>query len=233
MSKVPLAAAALCAASCFSGPLAAADLTALETRWLGAAFPVLHYARSLALPVDIIVQPQARPGDVPLAMGFDGGRCKLVLSLRGNPGAEAQLAGVAPHQQDVLIEAMAAHEIGHCWRHVQGAWHVLPAGFIEVSRETGADPAMLAASTETRASRREEAYADLAALAWTRQRHPAEYARVHVWLARLRQDPPVARGSHDTRSWVALARDGRRFGSAGQPFDDALPPWRDGLLEDR
>jgi hypothetical protein len=31
---------------------------------------------------------------------------------------------------------------------------------------------------------------------------------------------------------VALARDGRRFGSAGQPFDDALPPWREGLLHD-
>lgn len=229
MFKALLAAATLCAAS---QAAAAADLTALETRWLGAAFPVLHYARSLALPIDIIVQPQARPNDVPMAMGFDGGRCKLVLSLRGNPGAEAQLAGVPPEAQDELIEAMAAHEIGHCWRYARGAWHALPAGFVEVGDERAADPALLAASKAMRETRREEGYADLVALAWTRQRHPGDYARVYGWLARLRQDQPVARNGHDTRVWVALARDGGRFGAVARPFEDAMPLWREGLLSE-
>jgi ADP-ribose pyrophosphatase YjhB (NUDIX family) len=230
MSKALLAATILCAAF----PAAtAADLTALETRWLVAAFPVLHYARRLALPIDIIVQPQARADDVPMAMGFDGGRCKLVLSLRGNPGAEAQLAGVPQEAQGALIEAMAAHEIGHCWRHARGAWHALPAGFVETGKMTMADPALLAASQALRETRREEAYADLAALAWTRRSHPSEYARVHAWLARLRHDQPVARNGHDTRAWVALAQDGNRFGAAATPFDDALPLWHQGLLDDK
>jgi len=72
----------------------AADLTALEARWLQAASPVLVYSQNLKLPIDVIVQPQARASDVPLAMGYAGGRCKLVLSLRGNPQAEAVFAGV-------------------------------------------------------------------------------------------------------------------------------------------
>jgi len=227
----PLLCALLSALLCGLAPAAAAaDLTALETRWLGAAFPVIQYARSLALPIDIIVQPQARPNDVPLAMGFDGGRCKLVLSLRGNAGAEAQLAGVPQAAQGELIEAMAAHEIGHCWRYAQGAWHALPAGFIEVGEERALDPAMLAASKAMRETRREEGYADLAALAWTRRSHPQDYARVYDWLARLRHDQPVARNGHDTRTWVALAQDGSRFGDAARPFDDALPLWREGLI---
>jgi len=229
MSKAFLAATVLCAVS---QAAAAADLTALETRWLGAAFPVLHYARSLALPIDIIVQPQARPNDVPMAMGFAGGRCKLVLSLRGNAGAEAQLAGVPQAAQGELIEAMAAHELGHCWRYARGAWHALPAGFVEVGEEMALDPAMLAASKAMRETRREEAYADLVALAWTRHSHPHEYARVHAWLARMRDDQPVARNGHDTRTWVALAQDGSRFGDAARPFDDALPLWREGLVKD-
>jgi len=233
MFKAFFAATALCALTCaLPQAAAAADLTALEARWLGAAFPVLQYARSLALPIDIIVQPQARPNDVPLAMGFDGGRCKLVLSLRGNAGAEAQLAGVPQAAQGELIEAMAAHEIGHCWRYAQGAWHALPAGFVEVGEEVALDPAMLAASKAMRETRREEGYADLVALAWTRHNHPHDYARVYAWLARLRHDQPVARNGHDTRTWVALAQDGSRFGAAARPFDDAMPLWREGLVND-
>jgi hypothetical protein len=208
----------------------AADLTPLETRWLTAATPVLAYSRELKLPLDIIVQPQAKPGDVPLGMGFDGGRCKLVLSLRGNPDAEGVLAGVAQELQPELIEAMAAHEVAHCWRHSQGVWNALPAGFVEVGEETAPSSELLAASKALRETRREEGYADLAALAWTRHRHPADYGRVHAWLDKLRQKPPVARGGHDTRAWVRLAADGARFGAAGHPFEDAAPLWREGLL---
>jgi hypothetical protein len=210
----------------------AADLTALEARWLTAAVPVLSYARQLNLPIDIIVQPQAKAGDVPLAMGFDDGRCKLVLSLRGNPDAEAQLAGTAPELQGELIEAMAAHEVAHCWRHAQGAWHALPAGFVEVGEESAANAELLAESKAMRENRREEGYADLAALAWTRHRHPADYARVYGWLEALRRDQPVAHGGHDTRAWVRLAKDGTRFGQAAAPFADAAPLWREGLLDD-
>ena len=103
-------------------------LTETETRWLSAATPVLAYAEQARLPLDVVVQPQNAPGKAPLAMAFVDGRCKLVLSMRGNPQAEAALASVAAPLQPTVIEAMAAHELGHCWRHLQGAWHALPAG---------------------------------------------------------------------------------------------------------
>jgi ADP-ribose pyrophosphatase YjhB (NUDIX family) len=209
----------------------AAELTALEGRWLEAAAPVLVYSHTLKLPIDIIVQPQAGATDVPLAMGYEGGRCKLVLSLRGNPQAEAVFSDVAQESQGELIEAMAAHEIAHCWRHAKGAWNALPAGFVEIGEETASDGSLLAIARALRESRREEAYADLAALAWTRHNHPDAYARVHGWLAKVRAGQ-TPRGGHDTRAWVALARDGSRFGNADTPFEDAAPLWREGLLQD-
>jgi roadblock/LC7 domain-containing protein len=232
MFKSILVAAALCAASQAIGSAQAAELTALEKRWLTAATPVLEYARGLPLPIDIVVQPQAGPDDVPLAMGFADGRCKLVVSLRGNPDAEKVLAGVPSALQGGLIEAMAAHEIAHCWRYAQGAWHVLPAGFVEVGEETAADPSLLAASKAMREMRREEGYADLVALAWTRRQHPGDYARVHAWLDKVRAVQPVARSGHDTRIWVKLGADGSRFGSAGKPFEDAALLWKEGLVKD-
>jgi hypothetical protein len=231
MVKSLLLAAALCAAT-QAASANAADLTPLEKRWLVAAYPVLEYAKSQQLPIDIVVQPQAGPDDVPLAMGFADGRCKLVMSLRGNPDAEKVFSGVAPEAQGELIEAMAAHEIAHCWRYVQGAWHALPAGFVEVGEESAADPSLLAASKAMREMRREEGYADLVALAWTRHKHPGDYARVHAWLDKVRAAQPVARSGHDTRIWVKLAADGSRFGNAGKPFEDAATLWKDGLLND-
>jgi hypothetical protein len=232
MFKPLLMAAALCAASEAAVSAHAADLTTLEKRWLAAAYPVLEYARGQQLPIDIVVQPQAGPDDVPLAMGFAEGRCKLVMSLRGNPDAEKVFAGIASDQQEELIEAMAAHEIAHCWRYAQGAWHALPAGFVEVGEESAADPSLLAASKAMREMRREEGYADLVALAWTRHSHPADYERVHAWLDKVRAVQPVARSGHDTRVWVTLAADASRFGGGDKPFEDAAVLWKEGLTSD-
>jgi len=225
----PLAAAAF-AVPLFAASAHSAELTALEQRWLQAAEPVLAYSRKLGLPIDIVVQPQPRAHDVPLAMGYDQGRCKLVMTLRNNPQAESVLDGVPDAQRGELIEAMTAHEVAHCWRHVHGAWNALPAGFVEVGEERAASSALLAASKAMRETRREEAYADLAALAWTRQRNPEAYGRVHAWFEAVRRAQPVARSGHDTRLWVELARDASRLADTGAPFDDAAPLWREGLL---
>jgi hypothetical protein len=211
---------------CFSTLLTAAgaaDLTAQEVRWLKAAAPVLAYSQTLNLPVDITVQPQARPHDVPLAMGFANGRCKLVLSLRGNPDAGRELAGVPLAQQDILIETMAAHELGHCWRYARQAWQTLPAGFIPARGAAAGDHAL----------RREEAYADLVALAWTQWRHPEQYRDVYRWMRSLRASVPLSGNSHDTRTWLRLAAEPQRLGVAGQPFADVAPLWREGVGLDK
>lgn len=211
---------------------AAASLTELETRWLSAASPVLAYSQRMKLPIDIIVQPQARAGDVPLAMGFDEGRCKLVLSLRGNPDAEKILDKVPQAERALLIEAMVAHEIGHCWRYVQGVWHALPAGFVETGEEHAASAHLLAESKAMRDMRREEGFADLVALAWIGQRHPAHYGRVYAWMEGLRSEVPVERSGHDTRIYVRLAKDAAVFANTASPFDAASATWTKGVLSD-
>ncbi|MDQ1922656.1 hypothetical protein [Massilia pseudoviolaceinigra] len=211
---------------------AGANLTELETRWLKAAAPVLAYSQRMNLPIDITVQPKAGPGDVPLAMGFVDGRCKLVLSLRGNPDAEKILHSVPEAERALLIETMAAHEIGHCWRYVQGVWHALPAGFVETGDEHAHDGQMLAESKAMREMRREEGFADLVALAWVQRQHPAQYGRVYAWLSTLRDAVPVERSGHDTRTWVRLAKNADGFGRGASPFDDAVTMWQAGLLND-
>lgn len=205
-------------------------LTDTETRWLQAAAPVLAYAEQAHLPVDVVVQPQDAAGRAPLAMAFQDGRCKLVLSMRGNPQVDAALAGAAPPLQPTVIEAMTAHELGHCWRHLQGAWHALPAGF---SEETDPEPDAQRArlQREMRQTRREEGFADLVGLAWTLQHHPADYPSVQAWLERSRSSEP-AYTHHDTRVWLRLARRPEALQASAGPFEQASKLWQQGLLDD-
>ncbi len=222
--------AAVCLFS-LCAPAAAAELTPMETRWLQAAAPVLAYSQQLNLPIDIVVQPQAGPNDVPMAMGFEGNRCKLVLSMRGNGDPEAILAGVAPAQRTLMIEAMAAHEIGHCWRYAHGVWHALPAGFVDTDKEVSTDEVRIATlARELREMRREEGFSDLVALAWTARRHPEHYQAVLAWLGTVRADSPVANGGHDTLIWVKLARDPADLNIDATPFEAVDGLWTRGLL---
>ena len=210
----------------------AAELTDMETRWLTAGSAMLKYAKKeLKLPIDIIVQPTGKPTDVPLALGFQDGRCKLVLTMRNRTNVEDVLATVPAEQRALMIEAMFAHEVGHCWRYVQGQWHEMPAGFEE--HDHADDTAhSRAQAQELEQTRREEGFADLAALAWIQQRHPEQYGAVAAWMRQVRQPSssgPVA-GSHTTMEWLQLAPTGDAF-AAGLPlFEQASDLWQKGLL---
>ena len=214
----------------WSGLASAGALTAMETRWLTAGSAVLTYAKKeLKLPIDIIVQPTGKPTDVPLALGFQDGRCKLVLTMRNGGNPEEILASVPEAQRPLMIEAMVAHEIGHCWRYSQGVWHELPAGFEENADEAGHDHARWLELEETR---REEGFADLAALAWVQQRHPEQYGAVADWMRKVRAplSASAGAGSHSTMAWLQLAPTGAVF-DAGLPwFEQAGGVWRQGLL---
>lgn len=205
---------------------AAADLLPAEERWLAAAWPVIAHAQALQMPLDIVVQPQPAPGLAPLALAFVDGRCKLVLSLRGNPLAGEAEARIDHDLFDATLELMAAHELGHCRRWLDGAWHGVPAGF------SPAVPSHLPASKHAawarmQATRLEEAYGDLVGLAWVQRERPAQYDRLHAWLLRERATG-LPEDHHDTRPWLQLVAEGRTL--AG-PTLFARPDtlWRQGL----
>lgn len=211
------------------------DLTDAESLWLKAGWPVIAFARQQQLPVDIVVQPQPTPGLAPLAMGFVDGRCKLVLSMRGNPEADKSLQQLPEALVPAVIEATVAHEIGHCWRYVRGVWHTLPSGFVDGSlrdadKALAGDEELARLLREMHETRREEGYADLVGLAWTLKHHPAQYAQVHAWLTKLRDDQPMPGAHHDTRAWIRLAADGAALGAASStadsPFEQVLPLWQ-------
>ncbi len=203
-------------------------LTALEKQWIEAAGPVLDYADALKVPLDIIVQPQ--PGDVPLAMGFDQGRCKLVLSLRANPNAQATLASIDPSQRNVAIETMAAHELAHCLRRVNGEWHTAPVGIAPASGASQ-DAEVSALRRKLEQTRREEGFADVFGLAWTLQHHPQLYPRIHAWIERVRSQDSRPGDAHDTGDWLRLTRERTAFDVALPLFERAEAVWNRGFAD--
>jgi hypothetical protein len=216
------------------GAPAAADLTDTERRWLAGATPPVAWALKQGMPIDIVVLPQAQPGAAPLAMGYDDGRCKLVFAMRGNPAAESTLDAIPAPLLQATLEAMTAHEIGHCQRHRSGAFNSLPGGLadkpdvIETSQPTLELQAM---AREMRITRREEAFADLVGLAWTHAHHADQFAQVLSWFDAARSDE-TPRGFHDTRHWLKLAHATDAFADAASPFDQATAMWQRGLLDD-
>lgn len=214
-----------------TAPAQAADLSATERRWLQGAWPVVVFAKENQLPLDIVVQPQPSPGTAPLALAFIGGRCKLVLSMRGNDEAEATLERIAPDLLDATLELMAAHELGHCRRYLDGAWYSLPAGFKPAPPPAQLAPTLHADHAAMQATRREEGYGDLVGLAWTRQHHPQRYTRLHAWLVAERSHELIPGSHHDTLAWLRLAGDGSAP-VAGSIFDAAAALWRAGLAAD-
>lgn len=225
------------AVACLLGLVATAPLagglTDLERRWLAVAEPVFAEARLRRLPLDVVVQPQPNAGESPVAMAFVAGRCKLVLTLRAAGDPTPPAAGVDPGLANPMVEAMFAHELAHCWRHTRGAWRAAPAGFAAPRAAPGAPAEVAALVDAMHATRLEEGFADLVALAWTQTRHPDRYPEVHAWLQAVRGDPPADDVHHDTRAWLALAADPTIFGRAGSVFDRAGPPWEATLAGER
>ena len=215
------------AADTFADP----GLTPLEQRWVDAMAPVIADAKQDGLPLDIVVQPQDEPQAAPLALGFVDGHCKLVLTMRGNPNAAATLDALPPALQQPALELMAAHEIGHCRRYLDGAWHAVPARF-RAEPPSGLSDSLRTAYDEMCATRREEAYGDLAGLAWTSRHHPQDYAALHAWLLAERTTDTLPGSHHDTAPWLRLAADPAALRD-GPIFDAVQALWLRGFDDGR
>jgi hypothetical protein len=218
-----------------AGVVHAADLTPVENRWLKGAWPVVTWAKQAALPVDIVVQPQDAPGAAPLSMAFVDGRCKLVLSMRGNAEAQATLDRLPDALRDGGIQLMAAHELAHCHRRVDGAWNQIPTG-VPVERAPDVlEPELKSAWMDMKATRREEGYADLVGLAWIQAHRPQDYAGLHDWLVAERSQDRIPGSHHDTLAWVRLVPKGAEFPTTALSaadagfFDGATALWTQGL----
>lgn len=212
---------------CAAAPARGADLTPLEARWLHGALPVLQHAKAAGLPLDVVVQPQPAPELPPLALAFVDGRCKFVLSMRGNPAAQPTLDAIEPDLQDGALELMAAHELGHCLRHLAGRWASHPAGVapvfpVNLPAERRDDHAQM------QATRREEGYGDLAGLAWIAHRRPGQYAALYRWLLRERSSDRIPDSHHDTLAWLRLVEQPTALAGAS-PFERVDEVWLRGL----
>ena len=217
--------------TCVAAGTTAADLTETEARWLKGAWPVIAFAKSQAIPLDIVVQPQASPGLAPIALAYIGGRCKLVLSMRGNAEAQATLERIEPDLLAATLELVTAHELGHCRRYLDGAWNGLPAGFVAPALPDDINPALRLSYSDMKATRREEGYADLVALAWTQQHHPTLYARMHAWLVAERSKDLIPGSHHDTLVWLQLAKDATTLNPTSM-FSGSTALWAAGLALD-
>jgi hypothetical protein len=204
---------------------------ALEQRWVARAVPVLRYAEQRALSVDIVLMSAMPEDHPPLGVGFEDGRCKLALVVRGNRLLRRMLADVPDDLWPTVAESMVAHEMGHCWRRVRGLMHMLPDDSVEAVARVGGDPELARLRRETTSMRREEAYADLVSLAWVRERHPQHYARVYDWLVRMRRHPHGTAVPHDTRSWLRIVADPAALDAAGggDVFERAQALWEQAL----
>ena len=137
-----------------------------------------------------------------------------------------------PDLLDAALELMAAHELGHCRRYLDGAWYGLPAGFT-VNEPAGLEPELRAAYKGMQATRREEAYGDLVGLAWTQWQHPQRYARVHAWLLEERSRDLIPGSHHDTLTWLRLAERGfARSNPRASIYAAAADLWASGLGAD-
>jgi hypothetical protein len=163
-------------------------------------------------------------------MAFIEGRCKLVLSMRGNPEAQAMLDRIPPALMGPVVEAIAAHELAHCWRHLRQRWGSLPVGLQAQPLGGRLTREQIDLLVDMWRTRREEGFADLVGLAWTLQHHPSALCRGARLACALRADQAVDTGPHDTRVWVRLAVDRAKFPPAASVFEQVEPLWTAGLL---
>jgi hypothetical protein len=194
--------------------LAAASLPAAahevaEERWIAAARHAVAFGRAHGLPMALEVERgNGLSGHTPIGIWDDGARCTLVVSARDNPTAQRLGAMIEPGLLDLFLQGAAIHEVGHCYRRLNGYPHkkLLPA------------VAWLAPLRHwmTSRTRTEEAFADMTEIAWLARYHPENFDAMVAQITRVRTR--FLEPKHDTLAWLNIARkEGPRDG-AGNIF---------------
>ncbi|MBP8270303.1 MAG: hypothetical protein KAX42_00375 [Sphaerotilus sp.] len=182
--------------------------------WEQVAAELLQRPEFKALPLQIRTTRVQSLGGSPIEVELQTGLCMLHLRTRGHP-ATTQLLALAPRQDHTLwMQAILVHEIAHCWRWQEDA----PAlqKLAALTSHPQADPRTVRQAV--RQHQREEAFADVAALAWVQRVAPEHFQSLLDTFQRLRSDLRLSVGAHDTR--LALERV-RRVG-----FPPGVPPFQ-------
>lgn len=197
------------------------DFTALESKWIKNIDPVVRYGLEQKLKITVAVNVNVKNGISPI--GIDTS-CKFILNFRDNKAALDLEDSIPDEIYKPVSEAIAAHELAHCWRSINGLYGVLPPGIMDTA---SLDDEKV---KKIRLERREEGFADLVGLAWVQSRYSAQtYAEVLEWFKEFRSDPDYSGDSHDTRVWLELAGD-MKIDKNTPIFEQVMPRWRSGLL---
>jgi hypothetical protein len=190
-----------------------ADATA---DWEAVARGLLARPEFEALPLQVRPPPAHASGGSPIEMQLQAGECLLHLRTRGHPLAKL-LLGMAGQQERLWwMRVVLVHEIAHCWRWQEHGPDLLQ--MVALTSQAEADPR--AVRQAARQHQREEAFADVAALAWVQRVAPTQFGAMLDAFQRLRSDPRLSSGPHDTRlALERLRRDGVPTGLA--PFQAA------------
>lgn len=188
--------AALAALLALAGPAQAAD-PASEAQWIAAASAAVAFGQQQGLPITLQVQAgSGLSGHTPIGLQSEAGRCMLVVSARDNPTADRVSAMVDPALLELFLAGAAIHEVGHCYRRLQGYPH--NEKLLPIVAWVGPLKRWFARRVRT-----EEAYADMTEAAWLARTHPQQFEAVmnEVLKVRVRFREP----KHDTLAWIENA----------------------------
>lgn len=177
---------------------AAGTASVSEERWIEAARTAVAFGQQQGLPITLRVEEgDDLPGHTPVGIQSEHGQCFLVVSVRGNPTAERLASLVEPELVDLFLAGAAMHEVGHCYRRLQGYPHnekLLPfaekIGFVR--------------DWFNRRVRTEEAFADMTESVWLARYHPDRYDAMMRAIQEIRES--FLEPKHDTLAWLAHAR---------------------------
>ena len=189
--------AALFALLCASAGGARAQ-AASEAQWIAAAQQAVDFGRAQGLNIALLVESgNGLSGHTPIGVWNENGACTLVVSARDNPTADRLSAMIAPELRQLFIEGAAIHEVGHCYRRLNGQY---------TSRKALPIVAWIAPVQAwfTRRVLAEEVFADMTEVAWLARFHPQHYdamlAQIHMVRSAFREP------RHDTLPWLEIAR---------------------------
>jgi hypothetical protein len=170
-----------------------------EARWVAAAESAVAFGRSQGLPIELQVQSgdQLSKGHTPIGIWSEDGKCTVVISVRDNPTAKRLTDQIDEDLVDLFLTGAAIHEVGHCYRRLNGYPH--NEQLLPIVANIGP-----VRDWFNRRIRTEEAYADMYEVAWLARFHPGRFDAMVSQILRIRtyfREP-----KHDTLAWLEAAR---------------------------